>query len=215
MMTSEQKLNALNKFLAERPGKRLYAYWNDNAGGGCGGWNYDGNNWVADKLDVLTQPSDYVLPDGDVPPGRLSEADPVVEGDTLTWANVRNGLQYGYLVLQWLDDPWADKQIVAADGAHYGFIWRPSADDLGDHLELPEDRKTDVLQEAICRHAEKIGLESLGDPTDDGENFAVHDDSRFRRFVELAFLAQTAVDEGDGDPEEAAAELVAGFGTLV
>ena len=77
---------------------------------------------------------------------------------------------------------------------YYGTEWGPSCEEI-EAYPLASELQTDVLQNLIEestgnyllreRVEAVLGLEELGDPTDDGINWAVVNEPRFLRAVEL------------------------------
>lgn len=93
-----------------------------------------------------------------------------------------------------IPDPWEDVAAIACYGAHYGFLWGSSCEEIAvSSLEFP---RSEVLKEILCRGwTESVGLVAHGDPTDDGTNWSVGDESRFLRAAELARRCQEAIDD--------------------
>lgn len=113
------------------------------------------------------------------------------------------GVHQEYTLNPSLENEWAGEKIAACHGAHYGFVWGSSCDEI-DSYELAEDLQTELLEVLIPYYngeEEKLGLEGLEDPTDDGTNWAVKDEELFLKAARLAKFIE------DSNPECDSSEL--------
>ena len=199
---------AIEKYRELEPeGKRLWVFQRGNVGDESGGFEYANmDDWsiehtlhVRDEEDELSTDEFGVFYDS--------------SDESLTITEVHGGLQYGYTVFQWRDDPWFNKPIVCCWGAHYGFEWGPSAEDLGVDSELDDRDETDLLRKCIewCNTEEsqaQIGVEWLDDPTDDGVNVAIVDRELFKKLLSTIRQIEDEIDFAEELDLEALAEKV-------
>lgn len=191
-------MTTLNSFLNRHPdGKRLYLFEHRNAGHSSGFWDFSCCDATREVID------DFLSWDYEQ---ELKEHEGV-----LTISKIQGGLCYGSLDLEWRDDPWYGCKVVACCGAHYGFAWGNSADDVGEVFPLDESLKTGTLRALLLLGADpSLGFYAADDPTDDGSNFVISNEKRFLEVAEACKLEEDEYDECE-DEEGLAMEVLGKF----
>lgn len=160
-------------------------------GGLCYCWSYSPNGGVGNAVGQ----EDWLTAEGVTElRGECEEKgfDQKWDGMTLSLSKTPNcGVHQYYHLSPSVASKFESAQVVACFGAHYGWFWGSSCREIAE-FNLEEKYQTQVLRDVLqlCDFPEKIGVRKLGDPTDDGINFAVVDSLVFLHVAELARQAE-------------------------
>jgi len=136
------------------------------------------------------------------------------DGEELTLAHTPPRSKHTYFTLKpGLKSEFEGKEVVACHGAHYGFMWGSSCEEI-DSYDLPDRLQTDTLEKLLRTgdYDGSVGVEELGDPTDDGTNYAVVNPERFQRAAELCERIERFLEDAEDYSDEAKDFLVQKLG---
>ena len=131
------------------------------------------------------------------------------DGETLEFSSTPVHSVHKYATFQASPVAGFDGEAVACLGASYGFMWGPSCEEISKFGV--KFKKTAVLVAAIenstgeycgIEDLPKLGLELIGDLTDDGHNWVVVDAAKFLAFAALCETAQSSCDLDPGELDE-------------